>query len=139
MTRIFFRGVSGQLGPDYDPRCAVACHAIGEPGLDDGGFVSVAPRFEDARLLPRGEPGAWDHLPSVLPRLGGVGCTGCHGPGAIPERTGRWAILRVEVCASCHDAPPRYGHVVAWRTSAMARSDAQAETRVGRCAACHTT
>ena len=34
-------------------------------------------------------------------------------PGALPEA--RWSILRADVCAYCHDAPPRYGHVEGWR------------------------
>jgi hypothetical protein len=74
-----------------------------------------------------------------LRRLGGVGCTACHGPGAIPERSGRWAILRTDVCAVCHDAPPRYPHVADWRRTRMSRADAEPATRVGACATCHTT
>jgi len=78
-------------------------------------------------------------LPRDLRRLGGVGCLACHGPGAVPAATARWAILRSDVCATCHDAPPRYGHVAAWRSSAMARADADARTRAAPCARCHTT
>ena len=82
----------------------------------------------------------WDALPRDLHRLGGVGCLACHGPGAIPEASARWSILRTDVCAVCHDAPPRYGHVVAWRQSAMARADQDPRARTERaCARCHTT
>src|SRR6185503_16115716 len=72
-------------------------------------------------------------------RLGGVGCLACHGPGALPEASGRWSLLRADVCATCHDAPPRYGHVAAWRATGMARADRDARTRAPACARCHTT
>jgi len=83
---------------------------------------------------------AWGALPIALRRLGGVGCVACHGPGAIPAPESRWAVLRSDVCATCHDAPPRYGHVAAWRESKMSRSDADARTREdSACRTCHTT
>ncbi len=82
----------------------------------------------------------WQALPRDLHRLGGVGCLACHGPGAIPEASARWSVLRADVCAVCHDAPPRYGHVAAWRGTAMARADANPRARSERaCARCHTT
>lgn len=118
--------------------CAFPCHTTGEPGLPDGGFVHVA--RELGWLAPEPSVHA-DHesLPRALRRLGGVGCTACHGPGAIPEEGAGWAILRSDVCAVCHDAPPRYGHVAAWATSAMARSDVREASHAGECAGCHTT
>src|SRR5262249_57354796 len=42
MTSVLARGLDGALGPAYDPRCAAACHAVGQPGLADGGFLDVA-------------------------------------------------------------------------------------------------
>jgi len=49
-------------------------------------------------------------------------------------------VLRTEVCAYCHDAPPRYGHVAAWQSTAMARADRDSEARSSpACARCHTT
>ena len=79
-------------------------------------------------------------MPRPLRRLGGVGCLACHGPGALPEASARWRILRADVCATCHDAPPRYGHVAAWRETAMARADCDARAaREPACARCHTT
>jgi hypothetical protein len=58
----------------------------------------------------------------------------------LPEAGARSAILRTDVCAYCHDAPPRYGHVAAWRSSALARSDRSPDTRAhAACARCHTT
>ena len=138
MTSILARGLDGELRADYAPSCAIACHAIGEPGVADGGFTEVA--RELAFTLPaRGAPGGWGALPRPLRRLGGVGCTACHGPGAIPEESGRWAILRADVCAVCHDAPPRYGHVAAWRTTRMSRADALPATRAPGCRTCHST
>ena len=90
------------------PRAApLACHATGEPGAADGGFAHVAAELGAAGDLGR----RWHELPRDLHRLGGVGCLACHGPGAIPESAARWSVLRADVCAVCHDAPPRYGHV----------------------------
>ena len=122
----------------YDPSCAIACHAVGEPGLDDGGFSDVMTHLGGA-LPSTGAAGSWSALPRALRRLGGVGCTACHGPGAIPEHSGRWSILGADVCAVCHDAPPRYGQVAAWRDSRMARADSDPATREGDCSTCHTT
>ncbi len=112
--------------------CALACHATGEPGTHDGGFTDVMTGF-DVDV-------GWTLLPRAARRLGGVTCLGCHGPSAVPETSARWAILRADVCATCHDAPPTYGHVAAWRSSRMARSDADPQARAdAACARCHTT
>jgi hypothetical protein len=90
------------------PECATACHATGEPGTDDGGFQHVA-----ASLGLPALPSEYEELPTPLRRLSGVGCMACHGAAAIPEPSARWAVLRSDVCAVCHDAAPRYGHVQA--------------------------
>ncbi len=119
---------------DARPVCGMSCHAAGEPGLADGGFSDVAAQLGWAH----GGAG-FAELPRPLRRLGNVGCTACHGPSSIPLPAARWTVLRVDVCAVCHDAPPRYGHVAAWRTSRMARADASPATRTGACARCHTT
>lgn len=114
--------------------CAIACHAVGEPGVDDGGFAATAV------ALGHGPHSSWHDLPSPLRRAGGVGCLSCHGPGAVPEPSARWSQLRADVCATCHDAPPRYGHVAAWRTSRMATADRDPRVRAqAACARCHTT
>jgi hypothetical protein len=136
MSTILQRGLDGPFAGDY-PACALGCHAVGEPGLDDGGFAAVATAL--GRSPTEVAHTGWHELPAVLRRLGGVGCLACHGPGAIPEPGGRHALLRADVCATCHDAPPRYGHVVAWRASRMAVSDADARTTAEPCARCHTT
>jgi len=139
MTSILFRAVEGRLGAAHTPGCALGCHTLGEPGLRDGGFAHVAEEM-DAALPAHGSLGGWDRLPRALRRLGGVGCGACHGPGSIPQRDARWAILRADVCAVCHDAPPRYGHVAAWRTNAMSRGDAALGVAGNsRCEACHST
>jgi hypothetical protein len=136
MTTILQRGLDGPFPGDY-PACALACHAVGEPGVDDGGFAAIAARL---RLAPADlRRSGFYNLPEPLRRLGGVGCLACHGPGTVAEPGGRDALLRADVCAVCHDAPPRYGHVVAWQSSRMARSDADPRTRVAPCARCHTT
>jgi hypothetical protein len=147
MTTVLARGIvpvasvgegspMARFGAGY-PQCALACHATGEPGVSDGGFTHV---HGELALGSRLEPRAWESVPAPLRRLGGVGCLACHGPGALPEAAGRWAVLRADVCATCHDAPPRYGHVAAWRTSAMARADRDPRAaREPACARCHTT
>jgi len=138
MTRTLSAGLNGQLGPDFDPRCARSCHVIGEPGIGDGGFGFV----QDALgvSLPRTSAGhLWSRLPRELRRLGGVGCTGCHGPAAIPTPGVSRTVLRTDVCAVCHDAPPRYGHVAAWNQTRMSRADADERTHKAPCSHCHTT
>ncbi len=115
--------------------CAATCHATGEPGVHDGGFTDLA--RELGAVVGEVD---WDELPRSMRRAGGVTCLACHGPGAIPEASARWAILRSDVCATCHDAPPTYGHVSAWRSSRMAHADADPRTRSSQaCAKCHTT
>jgi len=123
----------------YAPACALSCHAAGEPGVSDGGAVDTAIALGWS-FPARGGEGAWDALPRELRRLAGVGCTACHGPGAIPPPSASTRILRSDVCAVCHDAPPRYGHVLAWRASRLSRADETAGSRERpECARCHTT
>lgn len=136
MTKILASSLTGKFG-EYDLACALGCHTVGEPGLHDGGFEQVRSAF-GIGLPRRVDPDAWVELPRALRRLGGVGCTGCHGPAAIPLPGVAKTILRSDVCATCHDAPPRYGHLVAWRRSRMSRADREPATRSGRCARCHT-
>jgi len=112
--------------------CWLGCHVVGEKGLRDEGFFDVARSF--------GDPGALTTpLPRALARTTGVQCLNCHGSGRIPEPSARWVVLQVGVCATCHDAPPRYGHVKAWQASAMSRSDVVQANRETGCASCHTT
>jgi hypothetical protein len=121
-----------------DLSCAMQCHVSGEPGTRDGGFFDVASDLG----VPTSLEGVHEltELPRALRRLGSVGCLACHGPSALPEAHARWSILRSDVCAHCHDAPPRYGHVVAWRTTRMARADRDPRARSDRaCTPCHTT
>jgi hypothetical protein len=136
MTTVLSRLIEDE---EYTPGCAMGCHTLGEPGAEDGGFVHVARALGE--LAPaRGYQGAYDALPRELRRLSGVGCAGCHGPGAIPEPGARTRILRTDVCATCHDAPPRYGHVVAYLSNRMSRAGrADGLDADRRCASCHTT
>ncbi|MBI5516191.1 MAG: hypothetical protein HY909_20570 [Deltaproteobacteria bacterium] len=125
-------------GPEVNPgACSVGCHTTGEPGVDDGGFEHVS-RELGVPFPAHGGGDAWASLPGPLRRLGGAGCVACHGPASLPLREARWAVLRAEVCAVCHDQPPRYGHVDAWRRSRMARADrAPGVGEDPRCRGCH--
>ncbi len=136
MSDVLVRGLNGQLGAEYAPACALGCHALGEPGVPDGGFQHVA----NTLGIDVNQLSSYAALPAALQRLSNVGCLSCHGPGAIPEPAARAGILRSDVCAYCHDAPPRYGHVVAWQASAMSQT-ARRLTDPARkdCATCHTT
>ncbi len=136
MTHALERQLVAADGSRRDVSCMLDCHVLGERGLHDGGFLDRArtPGWSDAVRS------SWGQLPRTLRRLGGVGCTACHGPGAIPERTASRAILRVDVCATCHDAPPSYVHVAEWEVSRMARADEAPATRASfACARCHMT
>lgn len=146
MARLLGEGSSLPLGPGESyPACAIGCHAVGEPGLDDGGFVGAL-HAHGLRVADL-SGSRFDDIPEGAQQLAGVTCLGCHGPAAIPEPDARWTLLQTEVCATCHDAPPRYGHVVAWTSSAMghgaqarrAADDTDRSTRDAACAGCHTT
>jgi len=116
--------------------CALECHTVGEEGTE-GSFVELLRELGHADLHAYE---AWSQLPPLLQRAGSVGCVGCHGPAAIPEWEARWKIYSSDVCATCHDSPPRYGHVAAFRSTAMGRSDAHPELREKPgCWRCHTT
>lgn len=134
MTSAFLRALDRT---EDDLSCAFECHVLGEEGVADGGFAHVARElgWSAGDALTMG----WEQMPSALRRASGVGCTACHGPGAIPAPEARWAILASDVCATCHDAPPRYRRVEQWRAGAMARADEDPATREGPCARCHTT
>ena len=120
---------------DY-PGCALACHATGEPGISDGGFHDVALAMNRTGE----ERGPWPAMPRGLRRLGGAGCLSCHGPGAVPDPRASWTTLRSDVCAVCHDAPPMYRHVTAWRSSASSRADRDPDAATkAPCVRCHTT
>jgi hypothetical protein len=125
----------GGRRPLADPECALACHATGEPGTSDGGFSHVQAELGLAVL-----PEKFGELPRALRRLGGVGCLACHGPARVPPDSARWSVLRSDVCGTCHDAPPRYGHARAFATTKMAAADHDVRTRERpECARCHTT
>lgn len=122
------RGVSGGCVPD--------CHFSGEVGVEDGGFAHVATELGYAPLVAQN----YAQLPVALQRLGGVRCTDCHGPAAIPPPQGRDAVVAAAVCATCHDQPPGLPQVQHWRASSMATADRLPMSRDNAdCAACHTT
>lgn len=115
--------------------CRLDCHVTGERGLRDGGFLDVQQQLQPSP----GTLARWDALPQALRRLAGVRCTSCHGPGAIPEPAERALLLRSDVCATCHDAPPDYPHVAALARTRMAHADDDPRTRRPPCAGCHTS
>jgi hypothetical protein len=136
MSRAFQRPFERGAAALDQQGCMVDCHVAGEEGLHDGGFRDVerALGFQPPKAVSVAE------LPHALQRLAGVRCTSCHGPGAVPPQAGRSRILRADVCATCHDAPPRYNHVAQWRASRMAQADAAPDARSRpECAQCHTT
>lgn len=133
MTQVLASDLGGCHSLD-NPSCASACHATGEPGTQDGGFTNVQQALGLNAL-----PAEYDELPHALRRVGGVSCTACHGPSKIPAPDQRLSLLRSDVCAVCHDAPPRYGHVMALAASRMGHADASPATRSSAsCARCHT-
>ena len=133
MTKVLASDLGGCHALD-NPACASACHATGEPGTADGGFVHVQQQLGLGAL-----PEDYDDLPHALRRSGGVGCLACHGPSKIPAPDQRLALLRSDVCAVCHDAPPRYGHVQALHASRMGHADESLAVRQNpSCARCHT-
>jgi len=133
MTRALASDLGGCHALDH-PECAVRCHTTGEPGTADGGFTETQRELDLGAL-----PDDYDELPPALRRSGGVGCLACHGPSKIPAPDQRLSLLRNDICAVCHDAPPRYGHVAAFAASRMAHSDSSVTERQGDCARCHTS
>lgn len=133
MTRVLESDLGGchELG---DPVCALGCHTTGEPGTADGGFSHVMRELALGAL-----PEDYDALPRALKRLGGVGCLACHGPTKLPDPEERVRLLSNDVCAVCHDSPPRYGHVQALEASRMGHADSLPATRAEPCASCHTS
>ena len=137
MTTIFQRGVTGKLD-GYNSSCVSGCHTTGEIGVDDGGYDSVLARFGWNPSLPIG-PEAFDRLPRDARRVSGVTCTACHGPGAIPAPSASWSVLRTAVCATCHDFPPEYEHVIRYEKTRMAQSQRRKGIDAEPCSGCHTT
>lgn len=128
-ARTFRRGVTGELGADFNERCWT-CHATGvDAGIDNGGMHHTAARRGWEQPDPSDD--AWDDLPRFISRHGSVWCSACHGPGRIVPPPFRWQYgskFQVGVCARCHDvdegdadANHRSPHVEEWRLSPMSR------------------
>lgn len=148
-ARTFRRGIEGELGEAFGPRCW-SCHATGvDPGVDNGGLHLTARRVG----YEQGEPhaGAWDELPRRFRRHASVWCSACHGPGRILPPQFKWeygAKFQSGVCAQCHDVvdDPDANHtspeVAEWRLAKMSRFARNLEPsdpalRAG-CASCHS-
>jgi hypothetical protein len=138
------RGLSGALTrveggrPEpYQEHC-LACHSVGHQpgvGVQNDGFDDRAREqrwFFPRRLTPR----AWRELPAPLKERANVQCESCHGPGWFYVSYGD------DVCAQCHDLPPRYPLVAQARTNRMREAQRSLERqRLDRegaaCRGCH--
>jgi predicted CXXCH cytochrome family protein len=128
---VFERGIDGLLGEQYGPSC-IGCHVLGsDPASASAGFARAA---ASARWSMPAHPAAGNSaaLPASVRLWANVQCEQCHGPGRF------WTGLSADVCAQCHDAPPRYGVVAEWRRSPMSVSPAGVAAARGDCASCHT-
>ena len=120
----------------FGERCLL-CHTVGwDPGARTGGFddsaTDIGVHVRDAW------PGGAAALPRDLRRVANVWCIACHGPGRLPEHGKRPMVVRVGVCAQCHDAPPKYPRTAEWRTTRMSRPITDPARLDERCAGCHT-
>lgn len=149
-ARTFRRGVTGELGADFDERCW-SCHATGvEQGIDNGGLHRTADRAGWDQ--PEPDASVWEDAPRLVRRNGNVWCSACHGPGRIVPPQFHWqygAKYQVGVCARCHDvddsdpdANHRSPHVDEWRLSPMSRFtralDDEDPALRAECARCHS-
>ena len=115
----------------------LACHTVGwDPGGDNGGFDDVA--RETRTFVHDAWPGGAAPLPRDLQRVANVSCLACHGPGRLPEHGRRPMVVRVGVCAQCHDRPPKYARVAEWRESRMSAPATDPARSAAECAGCHT-
>lgn len=108
------------IGQDRNDRC-VGCHTVGSYGvnadvsLNNGGYDEVS-----------------------VPRLQGVQCENCHGPGSehpSPSFGSVQVVMEASVCGQCHEGAhhPTYTE---WQTSAHAGIVTSAAGRAA-CAKCH--
>jgi hypothetical protein len=128
---VFARGLEGGLGADYGPACW-GCHTLGQ---DTGGrSIGFRRAAEALAWTPPASPtaGAWDAVPARVKLWANVQCEQCHGPGRF------WTGLSANVCAQCHDAPPRYHILGDWRRSRMSVPPAGAAAARADCATCHS-
>ncbi len=132
---IFTRGLSGELPRSsgrYGEEC-IACHTVGyQPSARNDGFDDRAHR-ERWSFPARPSPRAWRDLPRELRDRANVQCESCHGPGWF------YVAYGDEVCAQCHDHPPRYQKVAQARLNRMSVAErAVAGQPAGTvCAGCH--
>lgn len=128
---VFARGLEGGLGADYGPECW-GCHTLGQ---DTGGrSIGFRRAAEALDWTPPASPapGAWGRVPARVKLWANVQCEQCHGPGRF------WTGLTANVCAQCHDAPPRYHLVADWRRSRMSVPPTGATAARADCATCHS-
>jgi hypothetical protein len=116
-------GALAAIGQDENNACLV-CHTVGsygldaDPALDNGGYDETA-----------------------VPRLGGVQCENCHGPGSLhpnPSFASVQVTMEASMCGQCHTGThhPLYDE---WLTSAHGDESTWVTTAALRasCAKCH--
>jgi hypothetical protein len=117
----FERGIDGRLSPALGERGpfrehCLPCHTLGlQPGADNDGFDdrARAAGWTFPKVLARGN---WLHVPGAVKDRANVQCESCHGPGWYYTGYGD------DICAQCHDHPPRYLKVAQLRRNKMVRS-----------------
>lgn len=132
---ILIRGLEGQLPQRqrgrYERRC-LACHTLGyQPGANNDGFADRAEQL-GWRFPTAVGRGTWRDLPPRLKERANVQCESCHGPGWFYTGYGD------DICAQCHDLPPRYPKVEQARRGRMLLAHRSLPaTKSAACAQCH--
>lgn len=117
---ILRRALTGQLPQRrrgrYSRRC-LSCHTLGyQPGVNNDGFADRAAQLRwQLPSSPRKD--GWSRLPVPLKEHAGVQCESCHGPGWFYTGYGD------DICARCHDLPPRYPNAAQARKNRMHQAD----------------
>jgi hypothetical protein len=126
-AKVFENRMNGIKAANWGESC-FKCHTTGynnsSLAANSGGFKQVATQvgFVASQWLPW-RAGKYDSLlttdKKMLSLVAGVGCESCHGPkdpthfsaGTQPQ------TMSSEVCARCHDAPPRYNQYAQWENT----------------------
>jgi hypothetical protein len=136
---VFTRGISGELPLTfgrYQEHC-LPCHTLGnQPGAYNDGFDELQ-QSNAWRFPERLTPSAWRRLPAALKERANVQCESCHGPAWFYVGYG------IDICAQCHDAPPRYRTVQQLKGNRMSQAErslaelTDKESEQQNCKQCH--